>query len=197
MSGQAGQVNPDQTLTVATTASVVSDLHWASTSLFELFVFWASEVEPDHGDIASWLSSTGHHLGEQAQNLKGLMPDSVLLADLTDFASPSPQAEEALGAVRAIPGSVMRLAIAHRVLLAQLSNACESLQQLAKPHADAPLLRAIGFLLLDLGNDREQAELLLGSSHDPDVSQQVDRAVMEAKSHLASAGGLVPGIVLY
>ncbi|MCY3851497.1 MAG: hypothetical protein OXF75_11995 [Acidimicrobiaceae bacterium] len=196
MSGEAGQVSPDRTLTAAATATVVSDLHWASTSLFQLFVFWASEVEPDHGEIASWLSSTGRHLGEQAQSLKGMMPDSVLLADLTDFASPSPQAEEALGAVRSIRGSVVRLAIAQRVLLAQLSTACESLQQLATPHADAPLLRAIGFLLLDLGNDRERAERLFGSSHDPEVAQQLDRAVMEAENHLASAGGLVPRIAL-
>lgn len=197
MSGQAGQVNPDQTLTVATTASVVSDLHWASASLFELFVFWASEVEPDHGDIASWLSSTGRHLGEQAQNLKGLMPDSVLLADATGFSAPSTEAEEALGAVRAIPGSEVRLAIAQRVLLAQLSTACESLQQLAKPHADAPLLRALGFLLLDIETDREQAEPLLGSLRDPPLGRQLERGVAEAENHLASAGGLVPTDVLH
>ena len=192
MSTKAGQVDPEQTLTVATSAAVVSCLHWASSSLFELFVFWASEVESDHGDIASWLSSTGRHLGEQAQSLAGLMPDSVLLATSTGLAAPSVEAEEAFGAVRAIPGSVARLAIAQRVLLAQLSAACESLQQLARPHADAPLLRVLGFLLLDIRNDRERAELLLGLLRDAEAGQRLDKAVSEAADHFESAGGLVP-----
>lgn len=197
VSVEAGQVDPYQTLTVATTAAVVSGLHWASSSLFELFVLWASEVESDRGDVASWLSSTGRHLGEQAQSLAGLMPDSVLLADSTGLAAPSVEAEDALGAVRAIPGSVVRLAIADRVLLARLSAACESLEQLAQPHADAPLLRVLGFLLLDIGNDRERAELLLGSLRDPPLGRRLDEAVSEAENHLASAGGLVPTDVLH
>ncbi|MDE0067270.1 MAG: hypothetical protein OXN44_10430 [Acidimicrobiaceae bacterium] len=190
-------MDPGRTLTAETTAVLVSSLHWASKSLFELFVSWASEVEPDRGDVASWLSSTGRHLGEQAQSLAGLMPDSVLLADSTGLAAPSVEAEEALRAVRAIPGSVVRLAIAHRVLLTQLSDACEALQQLAEPHADAPLLRVLGFLLLDIANDRERAELLLGSFRGPETDPRLDEAVSEVENRLASAGGLVPAGVLH
>lgn len=182
----------DGALTVAASAGVVRDLRWSAAALFELFVFWASETEPDRGDVAAWLSATGRHLGEQAENLKALMPDSVLLADLTGFSAPSAEAEAAFEEVRAIPGSVVRMAIAQRVLLARLSASCESMQQLAKPHADAPLLRAIGFLLLDIRNDREQGELLLGSLRDTDVNRQLNRGVMEAERHLVSAGGLVP-----
>lgn len=196
MSSEVGEAHGEPALTVAATATTVRDLHWASMSLFELFVFWAGETEPERGDVASWLSTTGRHLGEQAQDLKALMPDSVLLADLTSFVSPSVEAEEALKAVRAIPGSVVRLAIAQRVLLARLFESCESLQRLAKPHADAPLLRAIGFLLVDIGNDREQGEPLLGSLRNSEINQQLSRGVMEAESHLVSAGGLVPARVL-
>ena len=183
-------------LTVAATATVLRDLHWASSSLFELFVGWAGEVEPEHGEVAAWLSSTGRHLGEQAENLKALMPDSVLLSDLTALGAPSPQSESALEAVRGVQGSVARLAIAQRVLLARLAESCESLQRLADPHADAPLIRAVGFLLLDLRNDRQAGELLLGALCDPGSDEEINAAMMEAEKQLVSAGGLVPAGVL-
>ncbi len=197
MSDEVGQVHGEQALTVAATATAVRGLHWASASLFELFVSWASEVEPERGDVAAWLSATGRHLGEQADDLKTLMPDSVLLADMTSFTAPSSEAEEALIAIRAIPGSVVRLAIAQRVLLGRLRASCESLQRLARSHADAPLLRVSGFLLLDIRNDREQGELLLGSLRNSETNQHLNRGVMEAESHLVSAGGLVPAGVLH
>ena len=200
MSDEVSQVHGEQALTVAATATAVRDLHWASESLFELFVSWAGEVEPDRGDVAAWLSATGRHLGEQADDLKTLMPDSVLLADMTSFtapSAPSSEAEEALSAIRAIPGSVVRLAIAQRVLLGRLRASCESLQRLATPHADAPLLRVVGFLLLDIRNDLEQGELLLGSLRNSETNQHLNRGVMEAESHLVSAGGLVPAGVLH
>ena len=197
MSDEAGRVNDGKVLTVAATATAVRGLHWASASLFELFVSWAGEVEPDRGDVAAWLSATGRHLGEQADDLKTLMPDSVLLADMTSFTAPSSEAEEALIAIRAIPGSVVRLAIAQRVLLGRFRASCESLQRLATPHADAPLLRVVGFLLLDIRNDREQGGLLLGSLRNSETNQHLNRGVMEAESHLVSAGGLVPAGVLH
>ena len=197
MSDELGQVHGEQALTVAATATAVRGLHWASASLFELFVSWAGEVEPDRGDVAAWLSATGRHLGEQADYLKSLMPDSVLLADITGFTAPSSEAEEALSAIRSIPGSVVRLAIAQRVLLGRLRASCESLQRLATPHADAPLLRVVGFLLLDIRNDREQGGLLLGSLRNSETNQHLNRGVMEAESHLVSAGGLVPAGMLH
>ena len=70
MSDEAGRVNDGKVLTVAATATVLRDLHWASSSLFELFVSWASEVEPERGDVAAWLSATGRHLGEQADEFE-------------------------------------------------------------------------------------------------------------------------------
>ena len=192
MSDEVGPVNDEKVLTVAATATVLRDLHWASSSLFELFVSWASEVEPERGDVAVWLSTTGRHLGEQAENLKALMPDSVLLRDLTVLGAPSSESESALKVIRAVPGSVVRLAIAQRVLLARLSESCESLQRLAEPHADAPLLRAVGFLLLDLGNDQEAGGLLLGSLRDLSINEQISAGVMDSERQLVSAGGLVP-----
>lgn len=183
-------------LTAAATATVLRDLHWASSSLFELFVGWAGEVEPEHGEVAAWLSSTGRHLGEQAENLKALMPDSVLLGDLTALGAPSPQSESALEAVRGARGTAVRLAVAQQVLLARLSESCEALQRPADPHADAPLIRALGFLLVDLRNDREAGELLLGVLRDSGSDEQIDAGVTEAEKQLVSAGGLVPAGVL-
>ena len=183
-------------LTVTATATVLRDLHWASSSLFELFVGWAGEVEPEHGEVAAWLSSTGRHLGEQAENLKALMPDSVLLDDLTALDAPSAESGSALEAIRVVQGSVARLAIAQQVLLARLSESCEALQRLADPHADAPLIRALGFLLLDLRNDREAGELLLGVLRDSGSDEEINAATMEAEKQLVSAGGLVPAGVL-
>jgi len=190
-------VNDEGFLTVAATSTVLRDLRWASSSLFELFVAWAAEVEPEHGDVAVWLSSTGRHLGEQAENLQALMPDSVLLSDLTAPGAPgapSAEPEGALEAIRGVSGSVVRLAIAQRVLLAQLSESCESVQRLAEPHADAPLLRALGFLLLDLRNDGDAGRLLLGALRDSSTDQHVTAAVTEAERRLVLAGGLVPAV---
>ena len=182
-------------LTAAATASVLRDLHWASSTLFELFVGWAADVDPAHGGVAAWLSTTGRHLGEQAANLKALMPDSVLLSELTALGAPSPQSERALGAIRAIQGSDVRLGVAQLVLLAGLAEVCESLQRLAVPHADAPLIRAVGFLMLDLDNDREAGGLLLAALKGTGASAQIDAGVREARAQLDSAGGLVPAIV--
>lgn len=186
----------EEFLTVSATATVLRDLHWASSALFELFVAWAGEVEPEHGEVAAWLSSTGRHLGEQAENLKALMPDSVLLSDLTALGSPSPQSESALEAVRGARGTAVRLAVAQQVLLARLSESCESLHRLADPHADAPLIRAVGFLLLDLRNDRQAGELLLGILCDSGSDEEINAAMTEAEKQLVSAGGLVPAGVL-
>lgn len=183
-------------LTVAATATVLRDLHWASSALFELFVGWAGEVEPEHGEVAAWLSSTGRHLGEQAESLRALMPDSVLLSELTALGAPSAESESALEAVRVLQGSVVRLAVAQRVLLARLSESCESLLQPADPLADAPLVRAVGFLLLDLRNDRAAGELLLGALRGSGSDEQIDAATAEAERQLVSAGGLVPAGVL-
>lgn len=179
-------------LTVAATATVLRGLHRASSSLFELFVAWAGEVDFEHGEVAVWLSSTGRHLGEQAENLKALTPDSVLLADLTALGAPSRKLEGALEAVRGVQGSVVRLAVAQRVLLARLAESCESLQRLADPHADAPLIRALGFLLSDLRSDREAGGILLGALHGSGSEEQIYAGVMEAEKQLDSAGGFVP-----
>lgn len=194
----SGGDQPDDTesldeafLTAAATATVLRGLYWVSSTLFELFVGWAAEVEPEHGEVAAWLSSAGRHLGEQAENLKALMPDSVLLGDLTAPGAPSRRSEDALEAVRGVRGTVVRLAIAQRVLLAQLAESCESLQRTAAPHADAPLIRALGFLLLDVRSDREEGGRLLGVLRDPAGGAQLDAAVDRAEKQLDSAGGLV------
>lgn len=195
---EANTLNRAGFLTAATTATVVRDLHWACESLFELFVQWASEVDSDGGDVAVWFSVTGRHLESQAEDLKALMPDSVLLGELTGFGAPSAASSSAVEAIRAIPDSVARLAIAQRVLLAQLGASCDSLRQVATPHADAPLLRRVEFLLVDLRNDLEAGRLLLERRleelSDTSIGEEISAAATEVKGQLVAAHGLVPAI---
>ena len=128
-SGSGG--SGDEALTVAATATAVNSLHWALSSLFKLFVAWAGDAGAERGDVAVWLSATGRHMGEQAAGLRALMPDSVLLADSTKFSAPSAESAEVFVAVREIDGAAVRLAVALRVLLAAVSDFCDSLAQVA------------------------------------------------------------------
>lgn len=202
MDDETCEISDEGFLTVAASATVVRDLHWVCATVFGLFVRWATEVDSDRGDVAVWFSTTGRHLGSQAEDLKALMPESILLGELTALGAPSAASREAIEAIRAISGAVVRLAIAQRVLLAQLVSACELVQRVAQPHADAPLLRRVSFMLLDLRNDLEAGRLLLerlmealrGSSLKFD--EEISAGVMEAERQLDSANGLVPAEVL-
>ena len=190
--------NQGMGLTVTQTAQVVRTLHRALSSLFELFVAWSSDAnengdaEAGHSAVAVYLSTTGRHLGEQAVAFKALMPDSVLLADLTDITAPSRQTEVAVESMREVSGAVLRLAVSQNVLLADLAKFCELLRQRGQPHADAPLLRAVEFLLLEITNDRHKGELLLASLTTPQSNRDHAAAVRKAAKRLISVGGLLP-----
>ena len=192
------ETNQGMGLTVMQTAQVVRTLHRALSSLFELFVAWSSDAnengdtEAGHFAVAVYLSTTGRHLGEHAVAFKALMPDSVLLADLTDLTVPSRQTEAAVESMREVSGAVLRLAVSQNVLLADLAKFCELLQQRGQPHADAPLLRAVEFLLLEIANDRHKGELLLASLTTPQSNRDHAAAVRKAEKRLISVGGLLP-----
>ncbi len=172
-------------LTVVETAKVVRSMHWNASSLFKLFVGWASDNQLDHGDVAAYLSSTGRHLGEAAATLKSLMPDSVLLSDLATFAAPSEKATAAYKAAQGTTGVLQRLVLAQQ-LLAQVAESYELLQQHLSSHADAPLARSLTFLMLDITNDLREGERLWESLTTAVANQNSNALVNQTKLSLAT-----------
>jgi hypothetical protein len=185
-------------LTTVQTGEVARELARATSRLFEILGFWAGQA--DRSDIAVSLATASRHMGWHADDLAGLEPDSVLLATETepddgsdaDGEPPAPL-DAALDAIRATPGSIERLAIAHRVLLGRLAAGCVAVERMTASHADAPLARVIGFIQSDLRRDRDEGEALIERLlSDVAAVERVGAAVTDAERRLVAAGGLLP-----
>jgi hypothetical protein len=181
----------EQGLTAVQSARVVGELHWATARLFEVLGQWAGEA--DRPDVAVSMATASRHLGWHAGDLAELLPDSVLLDGVARTEPHEPGVADAVDAIRAIPGSVERLAVAHRVLLARLAARCVAVERASAGHNDAALARVLAFFLADLRRDRDDGEALLGRLL-VDVSsvERVNARVLEAESRLVAAGGLLP-----
>ena len=193
-----------QGLTTVQTGEVARELARATSRLFEILGYWAGQA--DRSDIAVSLATASRHMGWHADDLAGLEPDSVLLdgpesATDTDArievgaddAEPPSPLDAALDAIRATPGSVERLAIAHRVLLGRLAAGCVAVERMTASHADAPLARVIGFIQSDLRRDRDEGEALIERLVvDVAAVERVGAAVTDAERRLVAAGGLLP-----
>jgi len=97
-----------QGLTAVQTARVVAELHWATTRLFEVLGLWAAEA--DRPDIAVSMATSSRHLGWHTGDLAELLPDSVLLEGEAQTGPHTDGVAAAVEAIRAIPGSIERLA---------------------------------------------------------------------------------------
>lgn len=180
-----------QGLTAVQTAQVVGGLHWATSRIFEVLGLWAAEA--DRPDIAVSMATSSRHLGWHSGDLAELLPDSVLLEDELQSAPHTPGVPAAVDAIRAIPGSIERLAVTHRVLLPRIAARCVAVERASGPHSDAALSRVMAFLLADLRRDRDDGEALLGRLlDDVSVVEQANARVLEAESRLVAAGGLLP-----
>jgi hypothetical protein len=181
----------NQGLTAVQTARVVGGLHWATGRLFEVFGLWAAEA--DRPDIAVSMATSSRHLGWHTVDLVELLPESVLIEGVARTEPHAPGVDGAVDAIRAIPGSIERLAVAHRVMLARLAARCVSLERAAALHSDGPLARVLAFLLADIRRDRDDGEALLTRLL-PDVSavERVHTRLLEAESRLVAVGGLFP-----
>lgn len=178
-------------MTAVQTAQLAGELHWVAARLFEVLGLWAGES--DRPDIAVSLATSSRHLGWHADDLLELMPESVLLEDAATSRPHAPEVSEVLDAIRAIPGSVERLAVAHRVLLPRVAARCVAVERAAAGHSDAPFVRALAFLLTDLRRDRDDGEALLGHLLlDVDAVQRANTRVLEAETRLVAVGGLLP-----
>ena len=181
----------NQGLTAVQTAQVVGGLHWATGRLFEVFGLWAAEA--DRPDIAVSMATSSRHLGWHTGDLAELLPDSVLIEGVARTEPHAPGVDGAIEAIRAIPGSLERLAVAHRVLLARVAARCVAVERAAASHSDTSLARVLAFLLADLRRDRDDGEALLTRLL-TDVSsvERVNTRVLEAESRLVAVGGLLP-----
>lgn len=178
-------------LTTVQSARVVGELHWAASRLFEVLGLWAAEA--DRPDIAVSMATSSRHLGWHAADLADLLPDSVLLEDEVRTEPHAPEVDAAVEAIRAIPGSVERLAVTHRVLLPRVAARCVAIERVSGPHNDAALARVLAFFLQDLRRDRDDGEALLGRLlSDVDSVERANARVLEAERRLVEAGGLLP-----
>jgi hypothetical protein len=180
-----------QGLTAVQTARVVAELHWATTRLFEVLGLWAAEA--DRPDIAVSMATSSRHLGWHTSDLAELLPDSVLLEGEAQTGPHTDGVAAAVEAIRAIPGSIERLAVAHRVLLPRVGARCVGIERAAANHSDAGLARVLAFLLADLRRDRDDGEALLARLLvNVEVVEKANSRVLEAESRLVAAGGLLP-----
>ncbi len=178
-------------LTTVQTAEIASGLRRATAQLFEILGSWAGEAE--RSDVAVSLATASRHMGWHADDLAGLTPDSVLIDEPDAQRPPSPDVGAALEAIRATPGNVERLAIAHRVLLTRLAARCVVVERMTADHADAPLARVVGFVLSDVRRDRDEGEALLERLLvDVATVERVGACVVDAERRLVAVGGLIP-----
>lgn len=179
-----------QGLTTEQSAAVVGGLLRAATRQFEIIGQWATNV--DHHAVAVSLATSSRHLGWHLDDLEDLLGDSQLLAGGRHAVPAGPGTEVAFDAIAAIEGPIERLAVTHRVLLAQLELGCVVLARRTSEHADAPLRRVIGFLAADLRRDRVEGELLLAELlADTETVARVGEQVTSAERLLVVAGGLL------
>ncbi len=177
--------------TVVESARVIEGLRWSSLRLFEILGEWAGAAQ--RSDIAVSLATASRHMGWHTEDLIALAPESILIDD-----DPSPTVRyrglgAALDRLRVGPDPIENLAIAHRVLLARIGSRCVAVEKLAATHADAALVRVIGFMLADLRRDRDEGEALLQQLlSSPEIVRSVGSSVVEAESLIVAAGGLPP-----
>lgn len=178
-------------MTAVQTARVVGELHWVTSRLFEVLGLWAAEA--DRPDIAVSMATSSRHLGWHTADLAELLPDSVLLEDGAKSEPHSAGVDGAVEAIRAMPGSLERLAVAHRVLLPRIAARCVAVERASTNHSDAAVARVLAFLLADLRRDRDDGEALLGCLlTDVALVEKANARVLEAESRLVAAGGLLP-----
>ena len=212
--GEGSDPEPMPTgLTMADTARHASRLRWAVERLAGIIGSWAAGTEdascgpgrPDGAPssigswaagtedarAAVWLATVARHLEQHSDGLEGLRPGYEALAEAARPASPRPEIDEALDGIAAAAGSAERMGIACRVLLEHLSAHCVALRAVTAAHADAPLDRALEFLMADLRRDRSAGEALLdGLDADETAAVLSADAAASAESRLAAAGGI-------
>ncbi len=151
---------------------------------------WAGEA--DRSDVAVSLATASRHMGWHADDLAALAPDSLLIDPSTPSA-PSSELVSALDTLDENHGSIERLAITHRVLLARLASRCVAVERLATEHSDAALTRVVGFMLSDLRRDRDDGDTLLERLMvDSQTVERVGAKVVATESLIVGAGGLPP-----
>lgn len=183
------------------------ELHWASQQVFDVLGAWAGEV--DNAAVAVSMATTSRHLSWHIADLAELISKTeaeeeigieTIEGDEVSDAAPvplHPDVAAALHAIRAMSGTVARLAIGHRVLLPGLAVECVILERMTKPDEETdPVVEIASALLGDLRRDRDDGEVLLARLiGDIATAQRVGESVVEAGLRLVACGGLAPIIL--
>ncbi len=180
----------NQGLTTIQAAEVVGRLRWMVDRLAEILGSWAGEAD---ATAAVSLATVARHLDWHTNGLDGLQPDYEAVNAGSHTGPARPEMEVALAAIGTMTGSLERLAVTHRVLLEWLSTQSTLVDAETADHCDAALIRALGFLEVDLRRDRRGGEALLQRLlTDEAATTRVGNAVTAAQRHIAAAGGVFP-----
>jgi len=154
--------HPDEWFPLEELAERVAGLVWVERQLGRLLVGWAAIEE--HPGARILMLQAGRHHDWHAEVLSGCLPTSV---QLEEVARPSPPTEgwrdavERLAEVDDPAQTISRLGAVVRELDPWLARESDTLFELARPIADAPLLRWLRFIEIDHDDDgRGMAELL-------------------------------------
>lgn len=183
-------------------SALAVELNWASQQVFDVLGAWAGEV--DNAAVAVSMATTSRHLSWHVADLDELMTkteaDEEISVETTKEGEASetepvplhPEVTAAFHTIRAIPGTLERLAIGHRVLLPRLAVECVLLERTTKPDEETdPVVVIASALLGDLRRDRDDGEVLLSRLiGDAATAQRVGERVVEAERRIVSCGGL-------
>ena len=181
-----------QDLVTVKPSQIIADLHWLSSRIFDVLGTWAGEAE--NAAVAVSMATTSRHLSWHVSDLAELIPEPEIEDGDEDPGPLHPVVSEALDSIQAIPGTVERLGVTHRVLIPRLAVECVNIERGSKPDDDPdPLVDIARAMLDDLRRDRDDGEVILCQLIvDIATVQRVGERVLEAERRLVEAGGLLP-----
>ena len=154
--------DPDDWFTFEELAKRLAALVWVEQSLADLFQAWSALDA--HSGARILLAQTGRHHAWHAETLNGCLPTSPQLADAATPRAPTQGWADALSILRAVDAtdqSPARIAAIVRELDPWLKRETTALLDLARPVADAHLIRWLRFIAIDHHDDgAAMAELL-------------------------------------
>jgi len=152
----------DDWFSLAELAERVAQLVWVEEHVAALLDEWAS-IEPHAGAAIVYARAAAHHRWH-GKILRGCLPTSEQLSDASTPHAPTPGWLRAIDALRALDGddeTVVRLMGIVRKVDPWLARESAVLLDLARPVADAALIRWLGFIQIDHRDDGGHlAELL-------------------------------------
>lgn len=137
-----------------TTVTAVGALRWIELHVFRLAGVWSSSA--DAPAVAVELAVVSRHAADRARVLADRLPREGHLRLEVVTVPPSAEVAEGVEALMSVDGDLDRVAILADAVLGPLSDAVGALTDELSPVADAPLLRVLPGLGIDLDADRQR-----------------------------------------